>query len=226
MNADKPMFSGVFIPREVLLDADISASGKIIYAIIQSLDNEKGCFASNDYIGTMLGLSESTVRACIGDLVDKKYIIRIVTDAGRTMRTCASASFPKQSDTPQQKTGTPPPENQHPPAGKLAPYSNKNNNSKIDTKGLLLKPLPHSEVFHKVWDDWVTYRKERKKPLTLTTIKQQLEFLTNLNEYDATQSIVLSIRNGWLGIFPPNNTASSRFKQPAKPLTASDHESF
>ena len=217
------MFAGVFIPREVLLDADISASGKIIFAIIQSLDNDKGCFASNEYIGNMLGLSESSVRASIGDLVNKNYIHRVINECGtRTLRTCSSASFLP----PQQKTGTPPPENNRPPAGKLAPYKTKDKHSNIDTKGLLLQPVPHSEAFGKVWTDWMQYRNERKKPLTPTTNKQQIEFLSNLNENDATQSIILSIRNGWLGIFPPSGGNSYRSKQPTKPLTESDHESF
>jgi hypothetical protein len=223
MSDNKPMFAGVFIPREVLLDADISASGKIIFAIIQSLDNDKGCFASNEYIGNMLGLSESSVRASIGDLVKKNYIHRVINECGtRTIRTCSSASFLP----PQQKTSTPPPENNRPPAGKLAPYKTKDKHSNIDTKGLLLQPVPHSEAFGKVWNDWMQYRNERKKPLTPTTIKQQIEFLSNLNENDATQSIILSIRNGWLGIFPPSGGNSYRSKQPTKPLTESDHESF
>ena len=228
MSDKQPMFSGVFIPREVLLDADITASGKIIFAVIQSLDNEKGCFASNAYIGQMLGLSESSVRASIGDLIKKNYISRVVNECGlRTIRTCSTASFlpPQQiSSTPRQISIAPPPENWHPPAGKLAPYSNKDNNK--DIKTLMLPPLPHSDSFHKVWDDWVEYRKERKKPLTPTTIKQQLEFLSNQNEHDATQSIILSIRNGWLGIFPPSGTTSKQAKYQPKPLTAEDHNAF
>lgn len=221
------MFSGVFIPREVLLDADISASGKIIFAIIQSLDNEKGCFASNIYIGEMVGLSESQVRANICELEKKAYITRIVNECGlRTIRTCTTASFTphQKTSTPRLKTSGPPLENHRPPAGKPAPYSNKDNNK--DIKTLMLPPLPHSEVFAKIWDDWVSYRKERNKPLTPTTIKQQIEFLTQLNEHDATQSIILSIRNGWLGIFPPNGTSSKTAKYQSKPLTSTDHESF
>jgi len=116
MSDKLPMFSGVFIPREVLLDADISASGKIIFAIIQSLDNEKGCFASNIYIGEMVGLSESQVRANIGELEKKAYITRIVNECGlRTIRTCTTASFTphQKTSTPRLKTSGPPLENQH-----------------------------------------------------------------------------------------------------------------
>jgi hypothetical protein len=221
MSDNSPMFAGVFIPREVLLDADISASGKIIFAIIQSLDNDKGCFASNEYIGNMLGLSDSSIRASIGDLLKKNYITRVITETGvRTIRTCTTSSFAN----PRQISSDPPPENKRPPAGKLATYSNKDINSELKT--VLLPCLPHSETFHKVWEDWVTYRKERKKPLTPTTIKLQIEFLTNLNENDAIQSIISSIKHGWLGIFPPSgNQRTSGFKA-SKQLTSEDHSEF
>lgn len=221
MSDNSPMFAGVFIPREVLLDADISASGKIIFAIIQSLDNDKGCFASNEYIGKMLGLSDSSVRASIGDLLKKNYITRVVTETGvRTIRTCTTSSFA----TPRQISSDPPPENKRPPAGKLATYSSKDISN--DLKTVMLPCLPHSETFHKVWEDWVTYRKERKKPLTPTTIKLQLEFLTNLNEHDATQSIISSIKHGWLGIFAPNGNQRTSGFQAKKQLTSDDHSEF
>lgn len=219
----KGQFSGVFIPREVLLDADISASGKIIFAIIQSLDNDKGCFASNDYIGTMLGLSESSVRASIGDLIKKNYITRFVDESGnRTIRTCTTISLAD----PQQKTGDTPPENKRTPRQKTGTYSNKDNNS--DNKGLqsfLLPPIPHGEEFVPTWDMWVQYRKERKKPLTNQTVKLQLEFLTTLNHNDATISVLNSIKHGWLGLFAPNGKSNTSYYQ-QKPLTASDHETF
>jgi biotin operon repressor len=228
MSDKQQMFSGVFIPREVLLDVDITASGKIIYAIIQSLDNEKGCFASNEYIGTMIGLSDSSVRSSIGDLIKKGYVVRIVNECGqRTIRTITTVALkhPQQiSVTPRQISDAPPPENKRPPAGKLATYSNKNNNS-YNIQDLLIEPLPHSETFHKVWDDWVAYRKERKKPLTPLTIKHQLQFLSTLNENDATNSIVQSIKHGWLGIFATSgNNKTSRIS--AKPLTSDDHNAF
>ena len=212
-------FSGVFIPREVLLDADISASGKIIFAIIQSLDNDKGCFASNEYIGNMLGLSESSVRASIGCLEKKSYITRIIDDAGnRTIKTCVTASF--SADT-RQKTSDTPPENKRSPRQKTGTYSNRDINS--DIKSLMLPPLPHSDGFAKVWEEWVIYRKERKKPLTPSTIKAQLDFLTQLTEQEATDVISKSIQCGWLGLFA--NTGIPKF-QKAKPLTSDDHHSF
>jgi len=106
MNEQQTRFSGVFVPREVLLDSDISANGKLIFAIIQSLDNDRGCFASNEYIGAMLGLSESSVRSSIGDLERKRYITRVVDENNlRTIKTCVTTSL----EQARQISSTPPP---------------------------------------------------------------------------------------------------------------------
>jgi biotin operon repressor len=214
-------FSGVFIPREVLLDEDISASGKIIFAIIQSLDNDKGCFASNEYIGKMLGLSDSSVRCSIADLERKKYLIRTIDENGnRTITTCTTASL---CGDDRQKTGTTPPENKRTPRQKTGVYSNKDNNSN-NIQGYLLPPIPHDDEFANTWGTWVQYRKERKKPLTNQTVKLQLEFLTKLTKHDATDSILKSIQNGWLGLFAPVSKGNPYSTK--KLLTEDDHGTF
>ena len=194
-NENHNMFSGVFIPREVLLDADLSASCKIIYAIIQSLDNADGCYASNDYIGKMIDLSERSVSDAVSALVDKGYVSRFVdNDKGiRILHTASSRALA------QQKTATPPSEK--------------------------LPPLPHGQPLWDAWDKWVAYKKERNTPLTNSTILSTLTFLTQLNENDAILSIELSIRNGWSGLFAPQQSKWKQASQ-SKPLTKADHESF
>ncbi len=53
----------------------------------------------------------------------------------------------------------------------------------------------------KAWAEWEEYRKERKKTLTQTSIKLQVEMLGN-NKKDHIEIIHTSIRNGWTGLFP------------------------
>lgn len=223
-NEQYNMFSGVFIPREVLLDAEISASCKIIYAIIQSLDNADGCYASNDYIGKMLDLSERSVSDAVSALVDKQYVTRFVdNDKGiRVLHTISSRALA------QKKTATPPSEKLLPPTQKTATNKTKNNNRRIntgDTKTLVLPPLPHGQALWDAWDKWVAYKKERNTPLTNSTVLSTITFLTQLNEHDAILSIELSIRNGWSGLFAPQQSKWKQASQ-SKPLTKSDHESF
>jgi hypothetical protein len=212
-------FSGVFVPREVLLDQDISANAKLIFAIIQSLDNERGCFASNEYIGGMVGLSESSVRASIQSLEEKKYVVRYVFDGtSRILKTCTTESFRAE---PRQISGDTPPENQRPPRQKSGTYSNRKKN--IDISSILLPALPHGEAFAKAWEDWKAYRTECKKPLTNASIREQLKFLSQQNEPDAITSIENSIRNGWAGLFACRQPTGGKH---SKLLTSQDHETF
>lgn len=220
MNEKYTQFSGVFIPREVLLDQEIPANAKIIFAIVQSLDNDKGCYASNEYIGGMIGLSDSAVRASLHILESKGLITRTIVDGtSRTLKTCTTQSL--RAD-PRQISEATPPENKRPPRQKSGTYSNKKN-TVVDNNSLLLPPLPHSEEFAKVWDEWTIFRREVKKPLTPTSIREQLKFLTEQTEHDAIASIKNSIRSGWLGLFAVKQTYG---KPQAKLLTNKDHDSF
>ncbi len=219
MNERYERFSGVFVPREVLLDDNLPANAKLLFAIVQSLDNEKGCFASNEYLGGMIGLSESSVRSCLSALEERKYIVRnIFPDGNRSIRTCVTASF---TALPRQISGDPPPENQRPPRQKTGTYTNRRSKI-VDIKELMLPPLPHGEEFAKAWGSWVEYRKELKKPLTITSIREQLRFLSEQTEHDAITSIQQSIRSGWLGLFA-GRTANNH---QTKLLTDNDHKSF
>jgi len=219
MNERYEKFSGVFVPREVLLDEQLPANAKLLFAIIQSLDHERGCFASNEYLGGMLGLSESAVRQSLLALENGKYITRNMDSAGnRSIKTCVSSSFVVK---PRQISSDPPAEICHTPQQKSVTYSNRK--KRVDIRELTLPPLPHGEEFAKAWSEWMGYRNELKKPLTASSIREQLNFLTQQTEHDSITSIQQSIRSGWVGLFPAN-----RGKQQAqrKLLTDADHEAF
>ena len=61
-----------------------------------------------------------------------------------------------------------------------------------------------SEEFAEAWDDWVVYRKEKKKKLTPSTIKMQLKKLGSVGEIRAIRMIAYSIEKGWEGLFEEN----------------------
>lgn len=61
-------------------------------------------------------------------------------------------------------------------------------------------------VSAEVWADWCTYRKEIRKPLTATSCKQQAKALADHHDADAV--LLLSIGNGWTGIFPDRVTSN------------------
>ena len=76
-------FKGVWIPKEIWLCEDLSAIDKIIYAEIDSLDNENHCTASNIYLAKFCDVSVPTVTRSIQKLIDKGYIEQVSFD-GRT----------------------------------------------------------------------------------------------------------------------------------------------
>ena len=71
MAEQKREFLGIWIPRDIWLDENLSAIDKVILAEVTSLDNEEtGCYASNKYLAEFCQCSEVTVSRSISKLVD------------------------------------------------------------------------------------------------------------------------------------------------------------
>ena len=74
-------FKGVWIPKEIWLNSDLSIIEKVLLVEIDSLDNsDRGCFASNEYLAKFVQLSESRVAHIISDLKKREYIVVVFTD--------------------------------------------------------------------------------------------------------------------------------------------------
>ena len=68
-------FKGVWIPRQVWLDENLTMLDKGILAEIDSLDmGEDGCWASNEYLAKFCGCSECKVSLTIAKLARMGYI--------------------------------------------------------------------------------------------------------------------------------------------------------
>lgn len=68
-------FPGVFIPAEVWLSTEISWPEKLYLAEIDSLDaDEKGCFASNKFLGGFFNQSPQKAAAVINRLEERNFI--------------------------------------------------------------------------------------------------------------------------------------------------------
>jgi len=76
-------FLGIWIPREIYLNNDLSWTDKILVVEIHSLDNERGCFASNDYFAEFLGVTKTTISTSVSKL-KKLGLIEQVSFDGRT----------------------------------------------------------------------------------------------------------------------------------------------
>ena len=87
-------FKGVWIPKEIWLNADLSIIEKVLLVEIDSLDNsDRGCFASNEYLANFVHLSEGRVANIISDLKKRKFIIQVFFDGrNRGLRISKSES--------------------------------------------------------------------------------------------------------------------------------------
>lgn len=76
--AYKRNFKGVWIPKDVWLNNNLTLQEKVFLVEIDSLDNseDKGCFAGNQHFADFFGISKSRVSEVIKTLVDKKLIKR------------------------------------------------------------------------------------------------------------------------------------------------------
>jgi len=83
MNRD---FKGVWIPKDVWLDHNLTWMEKLLLVEIDSLDAEKGCFASNGYFGEFFNLSNSRVSEMIASLVSKGYITTFLLYEGKQVK--------------------------------------------------------------------------------------------------------------------------------------------
>lgn len=82
--------------------------------------------------------------------------------------------------------------------------------------------------FREAWNSWVTYRKEKKKKLTPSTIKMQLKKLEGIGEVRAIKMIAYSIENGWEGLFEENVSNVTAINVPSsqifrKPQTSDNY---
>ena len=87
MNRD---FKGVWIPKEIYLNSNLTFAEKILYVEIQSLDmSEAGCFASNAYFAQFIGVSATTISVGITKLKDLGFIYQESFDGRkRVLKSC------------------------------------------------------------------------------------------------------------------------------------------
>lgn len=67
----KKEFTGVWIPKHIIEDVDISMTDKIIYAEIACFDI---CYKSNEKLGKRYGLKADTISKIVSRLIKKKYV--------------------------------------------------------------------------------------------------------------------------------------------------------
>lgn len=96
MENQKRDFKGIWIPKEIWFNEELTCLEKIILMEVDSLDNEEtGCYASNEYLAKFCQCSANKVSVAISKLIKLGYIT-VQSFDGRT-RILKSSLFKKQS---------------------------------------------------------------------------------------------------------------------------------
>jgi len=74
MKNNKRKFKGIWIPAEVWESESLTLQEKVFLVEIDSLNNESGCYANNNYFAKFFGLSTTRVSLVIGNLISKGFV--------------------------------------------------------------------------------------------------------------------------------------------------------
>lgn len=86
MSTENRDFKGVWIPKEVWLDDNLTWMEKLLLVEIDSLDKEKGCFAGNKYFAEFFKLSKSRISELVNELVVKGYVTTFLLYEGKQVK--------------------------------------------------------------------------------------------------------------------------------------------
>ena len=87
-----------------------------------------------------------------------------------------------------------------------------------DPLAVAIPPSLDTTLFRQAWAAWAAHRCEIKPRLTEQTVKQQLRMLHEIGHDRAVETIRISIRQSWRGLFP-ENTKTSAYDRPTAPPT-------
>ena len=87
-------FKGIWIPKEIWESNQLSIMEKVLFVEIHSLDNERGCYASNRYFAEFFTISERQIQTHIASLKAKGFVTvtiqnryeRVIRAAGKYAR--------------------------------------------------------------------------------------------------------------------------------------------
>jgi len=106
-------FKGVWIPKEIWLNKDLTLMEKLFLVEIDSLDNDKGCFASNAHFAEFFGITKGRCTQIIKSL-EKKGLVTIKLEREGKNVSKRIIKVARKLNTLVSKLNTPLSETKHP----------------------------------------------------------------------------------------------------------------
>lgn len=208
----KRLFAGAFIPNWLLCRTEITMSAKVVYGRLLQYCNDDGlAWPKIATIAQEVGLSSRQCIRILGEL-EQTGLIQVVR-RGESLsneysflwhewisESCEQS--PVRGDIHDTGGG-----DIHDRGGVTYMSLPYNKEGKEQKKRTIRKdidvPIPeflrNNHLFVNSWESWLSHRKEKKKPLTESTAKLQLKFLST--QPDPIACIEQSIFHGWEGLF-------------------------
>jgi len=145
--------------------------------------------------------------------LDEKSTLFIKENGAYTQNATKGLPVPKgHFTTSDMESGNQPATNGQPSIGKVSKVKVSKDNKEVEAE------LP-DWLDKETWSLWVDHRKQIKKPLKATTVKMQIKLLEPHKD-NHKEIIILSITQGWTGLFPDSNQLkkSSGAKPPSNAL--------
>jgi len=207
----------VSIPIEIWNLSELHPNERVLLAEVASFDEqEKECFAGNEYFATLLNVSEATARGYISNLIARGFLIREGSRYNRRLRKSAQTNAQnsanecvKSRKRVRKSTQT---------SAQNSAHTNIYTNTSTNTFTKSAPPtvvLPfESDEFREAWNEWKEYKRTDHRFKYKTAQSEQRALMKLQNEYtdqnEAIDAIHRAIANGWKGLV---------FKQPTNGRT-------
>ena len=228
-------FKGVWIPKEIWLNEELTLLEKVIFVEIDSLDNENHCTAGNEYFAKFCDCSESKVSKAIKKLEELGMVerlefdgrhrkLRVVKNARESSKKCYAESQNLHSNNIDNKQI-----NKQSNSKELLQNSDfqfgSKSTKKIKKDNLFTKCVSLIDSYdfacwgniRKLLIDYLNYRISVKdKPLYTNMWKGMLNKLVELCDDDIRmyeQVIKQSIERGYLSFYPVSSGSGGSIKK-------------
>ena len=197
----------VSIPIEIWNLSELHPNERVLLAEVASFDDQnKECFAGNEYFATLLNVSEATTRGYISNLIARGFLIREGSRYDRRLRKSAQTNAQnsanecvKSRKRVRKSTQT---------NAQNSAHTNIYTNSLTKSYTKSAHPtvvLPfESDEFRDAWNEWKEYKQTDHRFKYKTAQSEQRALIKLQNEHpeetDAINAIHTAITNGWKGL--------------------------
>jgi len=215
----------VSIPIEIWNLSELHPNERVLLAEVASFDDQnKECFAGNEYFATLLNVSEATARGYISNLIARGFLIREGSRYNRRLRKSAQTNAQnsanecvKSRKRVRKSTQT---------SAQNSAHTNISTNTSTNTFTKSAHPtvvLPfESDEFREAWNEWKEYKRTDHRFKYKTAQSEQRALMKLQNEYtdqnEAIDAIHRAIANGWKGLVFKQPTNGRTYRAGARDL--------